>query len=473
MEAAILKKMGLNLKDTEAKAILTKYRQERQSTNDSSFNQEKFILDLNKGLDMMKTSRKANEDDLHRPDMLEGDITGPQDISHGNKRAKEGTGTISSIKGNVHDSYFMKVILFIKKAILARSVSMRGENVFRNSFRLLSECRSPLLTRSQLKGACQYRLNVALTDKQINLVFNELDPMNLGTLKTRQLISVMFPNQDDGSGKFGMSLEIPIEIRKKVENQMQSWVKNQDAHVTYDHKFSGLTAPDKGSAIHLSSIQELEAKILDKIFERSHLGANMIQSLIRYFSDARDKSDKGGISRDQMRYTLWKTFQLNVADSDIEKLFRKYDTMRSGKIPMDIFIDAIIKGHALNEPLLEDPTKATNSKLLRTGLIGDQSSTIKSKDLQEFLQFLRKKIRDLINQTGRAPHYLLQCKHCNMVLFICIYVYELLLVTCTRSILMYSIIRFTHPSNLFHMLPSENNSNPLIPLFLTITHSHR
>lgn len=409
MEAAILKKMGLNLKDTEAKAILTKYHQERQTTNDSSFNQEKFLLDLNRGLDLMKTSRKANEDDLHRPDLLD-DVIGPKDNLDSNRRAKEGTPNVSSIKGNVHNSYFMKIILFIKKAILARSVSLKGENVFRNSFRLLSECRSPLLTRSQLKGACQYRLNVALTDKQINLVFNELDPMNSGTLKTRQLISVMFPNQDDGSGQFGMSLQIPVEIRKKVENQMQSWVKNQDAHVTYDHKFSGLTAPDKGSAIHLASIQELEAKILDKIFERSHLGANMIQSLIRYFSDARDKSDKSGISRDQMRFTLWKTFQLNVSDSDIEKLFKKYDVMRSGKIPMDTFIDAIIKGHALNEPLLEDPSKATDSKLLRTGVVtGDQSSTIKSKDLKEFLQFIRQKFHDLINQDGRAPHYLLQC----------------------------------------------------------------
>lgn len=111
----------------------------------------------------------------------------------------------------------------------------------------------------------------------------------------------MFPNDGDTS-EYSMSLNIPVRVRKIAASQMHSWVKNQDAHVTYDHKFNGLVAPNSEGALYVSSIHELEIKILDKIFERSHLGANMIQSLIKYFSDARDKTDQFGISRDQMRW---------------------------------------------------------------------------------------------------------------------------------------------------------------------------
>ena len=267
-----------------------------KGADDSAFNQAQFIADLNAGLNLMKYSRKANEADLHRPDVLDDDPKGAKDAP--------------PINGVRILSFYEKILLFIRKAIIARSVSMRGENIFKNSFRLLSECRSPLLTRAQLKGACQYRLNASLTDKQIESVFDNLDPTNSGTLRTRLLISAMFPSDADDNGKFSMSLNIPIRIRKVAASQMHSWVKNQDAHVTYDHKFTGLVAPSHGCAVHVASLHELECKILDKIFERSHLGANMIQSLIKYFSDARDKSDKYGISRDQMRFTLWKSFQV-------------------------------------------------------------------------------------------------------------------------------------------------------------------
>ena len=193
----------------------------------------------------MKYSRKANEKDLHRPDVLETEA----------RSAK--AGTVSAVKGAQVLTVYEKILLYIRKAIIARSVSMRGENVFKNSFRLLSECRSPLLTRSQLKGACQYRLNASLTDSQVETVFDNLDPMQSGTLRTRLLISAMFPSDADDNDKYGMSLNIPIRIRKVPASQNHSWVKNQDAHVTYDHKFSGLTAPTHDGALHVASIHEL------------------------------------------------------------------------------------------------------------------------------------------------------------------------------------------------------------------------
>jgi hypothetical protein len=209
------------------------------------------LKDVKAGVRLMATSKAAFLKDLHHPD------------------------TVEEEKSCDPEKYFEKILDVIRKGIRARSHAMRGENLVKNSFILLSESRSPFLTRSQLKSACLYRLNVALTDDQVNQLFLHLDPTRSGAVKTRALVAAILKQSEP---TFGVSLEIPPEVRKVREGEFQSWVKNQDAHVSYDFKFKGLVPPDPESCMKVSSLDEIEKLIRDKIFERSHLGANMVSN---------------------------------------------------------------------------------------------------------------------------------------------------------------------------------------------------
>jgi hypothetical protein len=88
-----------------------------------------------------------------------------------------------------------------------------------------------------------------------------------------------------------------------------------------------------------------------------------------------------GITKDQMCYTLWKTFQIPVSEADIDKLFEKYDPHSTGKIPMLAFVSGIISQHHLNEPLIDDPQVKSEETFIMQGF---HRSSIPS-----FLKFLR------------------------------------------------------------------------------------
>ena len=337
-EAAVIRRLlGLSLKDTEAKTLVAKF------TNKSTgkFDEQTFVKNLKGQIEDLTGSRLAREMDIHRPDTIE--------------------------KAKHHElSYYETILSYIRKGILNKVKAMPKEDFLQNSFKLLSENRSPYLTPAQFKSACLYRLNVALTDHQVELVFQQLDPQGKGTLYTKDLIKLILK---EAYGNYQVSIDIqpsppssPTKIHEIIQNK--SWVLNQAAHVSYDHKFTGLIPPEPNTALYLPNLQLLERKIYDKVFEVTHQGTNMYQLLIRLFSDGRDKSQRQhGISRDQVRYTLWKSLQLRASNEAIELLFQRYDPARNGYISMDVFCDAIMQAGHRNDPLLEDLAVISEGKM--------------------------------------------------------------------------------------------------------------
>ena len=360
------------------------------------FDEESFVKNLKGQIEDLTSSRLAREMDIHRPD------------------------TIEKTK---HDemTYYEKILSYIRKGILNKVKSMPKEDFLQNSFKLLSENRSPYLTPAQFKSACLYRLNVALTDHQVALVFQRLDPEGKGTLYTKDLIKLILK---EAYGNYQVSIDIqpsppssPTKIHEIIQNK--SWVLNQAAHVSYDHKFTGLIPPEPNTALYLPNLQLLERKIYDKVFEVTQQGGNMYQLLIRLFSDGRDKLQRQhGITRDQIRYTLWKSLQLRASDDAIDLLFQRYDPARNGYITMQVFCDAIMNAGHRNDPLLEDLAVSSEAKMKNKrkdvtdnddddgdskGGTGRRQIQLDPPQLNAFLQYMRRKFRDKINREGTDP----------------------------------------------------------------------
>ena len=55
-----------------------------------------------------------------------------------------------------------------------------------------------------------------------------------------------------------------------------------------------------------------------------------------------DKDDKNvGITRDQVKYSLWTRFQMRVTEAEIDLLFKKYDKDNTGLLPLHPFVEGI------------------------------------------------------------------------------------------------------------------------------------
>ena len=339
-EAQLIRKLlGLSLKDNEAKALVNRF-----TTKDDTFDPQNFAGHLKGQLESMASGRTARELDLQHPpeENVKWGKFSRYKMLVAKKKAKIEKEKHQAAVGNKdpfsglevkETSYYETILNHIRNGILAKLKALPKEDVLQNTFRLLSENRSPMLTPSQLKGACLYRLNVALTDHQVAVIFEHLDRHGKGIIQTKELITILLK---ETYGNYLVSVDLKPSPPKVFERQDKSWVLNQSAHVSYDHKFSGLVPPETDTALYIPSLRLLEIKIFDKIFERTSQGANMNQQLIKQFSDGRDKTENFGISRDQIRYTLWKSFQLNVSDEVIDLLFQRYDPEKTGLIPMQV-----------------------------------------------------------------------------------------------------------------------------------------
>jgi hypothetical protein len=424
-EVAIINRMlGISLPPPTAKALVAKH-----TTYDKhghpKFHADKLAHSLKNSLSLLATNRAARELDTHRPVRIEEDVDDQQvddaalpwgtvgSSSSSSSSRQPAAATASSFVSTSNTasgsmSYCDKILKHIRAGILVKIKMMPNEDLQQNTFKLLSENRSPYLTPAQLKSACLYRLNVSLTDRQVAVVFQHLDPTNKGILNTRDLVDLILK---EAYGSYKVTLDIVPSPPKIGEIRERSYVRNQGARCSYDHKFTGLHEPEPDVAIPVAALREVELKIFDKIFERTREGGNMYQLLVRCFSDGREKNDTGGITRDQMRYTLWKNFQLNVSNDVIDHLFRRYDRDGAGVIPLQRFCDAILTVGAQLEPLLEDPKMASESKYRPKRNDSDSSlgPQLHPDELNDFLKYLRRKFRDKINREGRAPHYLINC----------------------------------------------------------------
>ena len=359
-EAQLIRKLlGLSLKDNEAKALVSRF-----TNKDDTFDPQQFAGHLKGQLESMTSGRTARELDLQHPPeenvkwgkfsrykMLVAKKKAQIEKEKHQSAVAAGSGPSISFSGSEikETSYYETILNHIRNGILVKLNALPKEDVLKTTFHLLSENRSPILTPSQLKGACLYRLNVALTDPQIAVIFEHLDRQGKGIIQTKELIAILLK---ETYGNYLVSVDLKPGPPKVFERQDKSWVLNQSAHVSYDHKFSGLVPPEADTALYIPNLRMLEIKIFDKIFERTSQGANMNQQLIKQFSDGRDKTERFGISRDQIRYTLWKSFQLNVSNEVIDMLFRRYDPEGTGYIPMQVQYIQSINTYTLSSSLI-------------------------------------------------------------------------------------------------------------------------
>jgi Ca2+-binding EF-hand superfamily protein len=133
-----------------------------------------------------------------------------------------------------------------------------------------------LLTRAQLRSISSSRLGCEFNDENIETIFQALDPYCNGHIKIRQLIDRSL-NAAASHNETPQRSDVQSFVEESVTSESGgNFADNQDAMVSYDRKFRGLQAPNPESCPPMS-IKELEEIIRDRVFERTHLGANMMQ----------------------------------------------------------------------------------------------------------------------------------------------------------------------------------------------------
>lgn len=248
-----------------------------------------------------------------------------------------------------------QVIDAIYSEMITRINCLSGENKLKKAYILIGESRSPVVTRQQLKIACQSRLSLFFNDLEIDEVFDKLDTNRSGTINIRQLINIILRKEDNGVSMSVLGLGEGAPRTYKVRKS--TYEDNQNAVITYDKKFKGLTAP---LPVHCRpySIAEIERFIADRIFERSNLNDNMVKTTMKLFNDGESINGYHVITLDMMRYTLWKRLKMNVTDEDLQKFYRSYaQKSPDGVIRMFDFIEGIVKGRNKFEPILDDRTQ--------------------------------------------------------------------------------------------------------------------
>jgi len=292
---------------------------------------------------------------------------------------------------------FDDVVGLIASAIIKASNRIRGDNEVYKCFLLLSVSRSNVITRAQLKSACLYRLNLGLSDAQIDVIFQKYDRDASGMIKTKTLIDEIVARKDNGANSF--IYEYGDKTKRNIKSTMASSLDFVNARVSYDAKFTNLHAPPDFMCPKMT-VEELEKVIKDKVAERNKKSSNALLTLRTLFSDCVDKQGNAIIDRDQMRFTLWTRLQLPISDSLIEQFFRKHDHNNTGRISLHQIIEGMLQKGSENEPLLEDHPIVPHYHQ-------HQTASKKQGTMMSFLQFLRKMISKLINREGRAPSYLL------------------------------------------------------------------
>ena len=244
-------------------------------------------------------------------------------------------------------SQFDKTMQKLSDCVEKKLTNDCGRDRLKPVYRLISESRSPVITRLQLKTASLTRLNCPLQDFEIDCIFKKLDNLRVGSVRTRVLIDAILS-------------KIPVPQKASLSTVAQDETKqaptvvgNDAARMTYDHKFVNLHAPDP-ALCPMYSVWDLENIVRKKITETSTASNNMLKTARRLFGDGGHSSGDLEISRDQLRYTFWKVLRVDVADRDIERFFQKYQ--HNDVITLSDLMEGIIKKEAVEEPMLEDLT---------------------------------------------------------------------------------------------------------------------
>jgi Ca2+-binding EF-hand superfamily protein len=187
---------------------------------------------------------------------------------------------------------------------------------------LLSEGRSTVLTKPQLRSTCKLRLDIVLSDHEVDSIFGRLDPQKSGIIKVKELIRTFKKPvaEQDMSLSIGGNEILPA--RKEAVRTKGS----EAARISFDGQFLNLVPPDPRDC-PLYSVWEIENIIRERITESggSFTGSST-KTAQRMFGSGGHYTGDLRISLDQLRFTFWKTFRLDVSDSDLQRFFQRYET---------------------------------------------------------------------------------------------------------------------------------------------------
>lgn len=407
----VKQKTGWNLNKTELTRIFNKYSEE---TNGQFVDYTKLIEDIKSGT--------LNREDPHFKEQLE-------------------------TQRQASSRQFSDLIIIIKREIIHRMNQLKGENGLKKAYLILGESRNPYLTPKQLKNACQLKLNIFLSDKEIEDIFEKLDTKKQGYLEFKSFVSLLLGNQSEQNENSPEASSLPLndnrpkssakgrkpessisnyvsdEFKKMVQDYSiannpsmqkafdkngtlnQTFDNNQNAHITFDKKIIGLVEPNR-MYCKAYTIDEVENFICQFVIEKSSSTDSMMKTLIKLFSSGESNSNHL-VTLDQFKYTLWKRMKMNITEVDLLRVFNKYArnvklTQNSDFTAMINVLDiyqGMVKGKISNEPLLDNKA-FSNSPELRN-LID------KNEHLNIFLSAIQQKIYELIDRESRSPHYLI------------------------------------------------------------------
>lgn len=290
-----------------------------------------------------------------------------------------------------------ELIQVIYNRIESKIINLTGKDHLKKVYLLLSESRSPVVTRHQLKTACHSRLALFLKDADIDLIFNKLDVDRQGVVNIRLLISDIMKKEH----RHDVTLTIGVNARPPVVKKTFDQNENEKARLTYDNKYVDLIEPNPDRCVSHSPL-DIERIIRSKITERCTGSDNMAKTAYKLFMDGSHHKGDPRITLHHVQYTLWKKLRLNITAADVLHFYNNYDREGKGFIYMSVFLDGIIRQLDISEPLLED-----KSHLSKSDRVIVDKKINESADLKVFFSAMRRCINDLVNRESRAPHYIL------------------------------------------------------------------
>jgi Ca2+-binding EF-hand superfamily protein len=290
---------------------------------------------------------------------------------------------------------------------------MTGDSLNYKAFMLLTENRSPTISKVQLKTACQWRLNLSVSDEMVDAVFERLDDEKSGLVKAKLLIEeVLGSLRRSEAGKYVFEIKdtysraLASTPRLKYSEQGKVMAHNSDARVSYDQKMTGVIAPPEELCKPGMTVEDLEKLIRDKLVDRTH--TNIYHAAKKDFGDMKSSAnERTEITLDQLRFTILKRFQLMIPESLLVKFFAKHDKRNRGFISLPQLVEGVVTAHAVNEPIIDEHPVVVSNPYRVGKHKSEDAPPEQPTELLKFLAFLRHQIRKLTNREGRAPTMLL------------------------------------------------------------------
>jgi Ca2+-binding EF-hand superfamily protein len=296
----------------------------------------------------------------------------------------------------------------MRECILHRGTAMPGNDDKKKAFLLLSNCRSPTLSKEELKLGCLYRLSLPITDEHVSIIFNHFDKNNTGQILLKQLVEEVMKEKMEYEAKFQNTLDLSRSSKPgSLANASNQYgpLPSEEAYMKFDKTFHNLEEPSSRYLINKMTLQQLEEAIRDKVYENCKQNTNLLQALSRAFGDNRDRDSKFKVTLNQMKYTIWKKLMIYAGAKLIESLFMKYDPKNTGYVNLHDFADGVMKKTINYKPLVEEKNNKFAMKI-RNGDAHVRFGQVYSPLVVSFLEHMRSKMKDYVNNNCRSPAYL-------------------------------------------------------------------